>query len=216
MDVSEGGLCLFSPVCLDAKSKIEIVIDVPGFPESVVKAEVWHVRRQRLRNSKRKIWVIGAVLEKSDDAYLRLLAADSVVTEKAPLDEISRTGTAFSSTRPTRNVRVAAPQPLPSEPADDEDAPPQVFRVRVQSRTGPRTRLLTIAGESEQDAQSPISSPTGKWSRSSPSEASPLLVGAVRSLRVGSSRTTGEHQCTHPLAQHGCHPRLWQNANAQS
>ncbi|HEB89750.1 MAG TPA: PilZ domain-containing protein, partial [Deltaproteobacteria bacterium] len=38
LDVSEGGLCLLSPVWLKAKQQFEITIDVPGAGQSRVRA----------------------------------------------------------------------------------------------------------------------------------------------------------------------------------
>ncbi len=154
VDISEGGLCLFSPVAFEAKNKIEIEIDVPGFPDCRVQAEVWHVRPQKGRDASRKIWAVGAMLEKSDDAYLRLLAAAGVAPDGMAAGSIDRIGQAAADS----SVPGTAATDRSSDACDDLSAAkgsePRIFRVRVQAKTGPRTRLLTFTADSRADAES--------------------------------------------------------------
>lgn len=173
VDISEGGLCLFSPVPLTARSRIELVIDVPSFQDAVVRGEVWHVRRQQIKRSKRKIWAIGVMLETSDTAYQRLLAAAGV----AP-DRVDAGGDAASAGRDAERTDAdsgdgadsagasaarragATPVEATDEAPDEDQLPPifdrlepQVFRVRIKARGGPRTRLLTLTAESADEAR---------------------------------------------------------------
>lgn len=145
-------MCLYSPVWLEAKSRIQITIGVHGFEDSVVEAEVWHIRRQQVRKTSRKIWVVGVVLEKSDDAYLKLLAAAGLAPERRPAQTGSGAGAEASTTSsPTSRTRASSGVD-PSDSAHVDSLEPKVFRVRVQARTGPRTRLLTLTAESEAEA----------------------------------------------------------------
>ena len=111
---------------IEANSEVDITIDGPGLPQSVVRAEVWHVRRQLLRNSSRKIWIIGMMLSKSDDAYGKLLATAGVAAEAEESDRSD---------------------------ALETDPEQRNFRIRVQERSGPRTRLLTLAAVTQFDAR---------------------------------------------------------------
>jgi hypothetical protein len=157
VDVSEGGLCLFTPVAFEAKSKIEVEIDVPGFPDCIVQAEVWHVHRQKGRDSSRKIWSVGAMLDKSDDSYVRLLAAAGVAPDGPSTRSISGAGSkpASASSQQSAEAGLAASPSRPSEDFSSEDElEARIFRVRVQSQTGPRTRLLTFTADSRADAES--------------------------------------------------------------
>lgn len=153
VDISEGGFCLFSPVALEAKSRIEVEIDVPGFPECVVKAEVWHVHRQKSRDASRKIWSVGAMLEKSDDAYLRLLAAAGVAPNDRSTGSSDRAGAESTNRTSQRPQEFVAPPPESDDLSIEDVVEPKIFRVRVQARTGPRTRLLTITADSRSEAE---------------------------------------------------------------
>jgi len=149
VDVSESGLCLFSPVWIDPKSKIEIAIDVPGIPDSIVEAEVWHVRREKVAKSSRKIWVIGVMLDKADDGYVELLRAAGLATTKGAEASIHSSGRTASDSRDPRSSSTA----VGGKNLPGGEIEPRVFRIRVQARTGPRTRLLTLTADTEEDAQ---------------------------------------------------------------
>ena len=69
VDVSEGGLCLLSPIWLDPKKPVQIAIDVPGRGIATVRVEVWHIRREKSRVSTNKVWTAGAILVDSDGTY---------------------------------------------------------------------------------------------------------------------------------------------------
>ena len=153
VDISEEGLCLYSPIRLESKSAIEIAIDVPAFSDSVVRGEVWHVRQQKIRSSARKVWVIGVVLDHSDDAYLRLLTGAGLTPDRQPTTPPAPTRTARPSPPPAATLppRRRASRPIEGRELDELD--PQVYRVRVQALTGPRTRLLTLTARSKVDAE---------------------------------------------------------------
>jgi len=136
VDISEGGLCLLSQVWLEPGRSVEIAIDVPGKGESRVRAEVWHVRRQRIGESSRRVWTLGLMLQEPDAAYRTLLAAAGVAAE-GPAPQATEGGA-----RGTGSADIAA--------LDSLD--PQPFRVRVKATGGPRTRLLTLTASSVEEA----------------------------------------------------------------
>lgn len=121
LDVSDGGLCVLSPVELKKTQSLQIEIDIPGQGTARIEAWVWHVRSAKNPSTRRQTWSAGMVLVKSDDTYARLL----------PPAEL--------------NVSVKDDS---SEKLDEL----QVFRVRVQMTGKPRTRLLTLAAATREEA----------------------------------------------------------------
>jgi len=154
VDLSEGGLCLFSPVEFRTKTKIEIQIDVRGFPDCIVQAEVWHVHPQKGRKASRKIWSVGVMLDKSDDGYLRLLAAAGVAPGGLPTGSIGPVGAEHEPASNQDSQSAGKPTAESDDLSLEGGLEPRIFRVRVQARTGPRTRLLTFTADSRADAES--------------------------------------------------------------
>lgn len=193
VDVSNGGLCLLSPTWFASKSKIHISIDVPNRGESIVEAQVWHVRRQKMHGGTRKVWAVGVMLEETDDPYQRLLLAAGVAPEKSELPEAGRPTVKAASASlanstlsrshaeeqsdlhsaslppvqsipsiPSRSASLkdtltgSAPQEprVESEGLAPEDMiEPKIFRIRVKATGGPRTKVLTLTAESEEEAR---------------------------------------------------------------
>jgi PilZ domain len=144
VDVSEGGLCLLSPVWFDPKKPVQIAIDVPGRGVATVRVEVWHIRREKSRISTNKVWTAGAILVDSDGAYAQLLEAAGLAGRvEAP------------STTHSDEENPEASKPEPRSAARDlavDSVDPRIFRLRCKAKGSPRTRLLTITAESEPDA----------------------------------------------------------------
>ena len=147
VDISESGLCLFSPKWLASRSRVEIAINVPGYADSVVHASIWHVRRQAVKGTSRKIWVMGVMLDDSDDAYRWLLTAAGAAPEHAGAVPAPQPPSVEEALR-----REPEAAPTPEEEAIDA-AEAQVFRVRVKARGAPRTKLLTLTAISEDEAR---------------------------------------------------------------
>ncbi len=129
LDVSEGGLCVLSPVELKKGQPLEIAIDVPGHGVVNLQANVWHVRRAKSRSTRRWTWSAGMILAKSDDTYTRLL------TPAKPTSQAEPTASAHGDD--------------PTGEAEEL----QVVRVRVQARGEPRSQLLTLAAATEEEAR---------------------------------------------------------------
>lgn len=148
VDISEGGLCLLSPVALTPKQPLQIAIEVPGRETSTVHVEIWHIRLEKSRSSTGKIWIAGAILRDADTAYAQLLeaaggAAPSASGRQAPV----------KTEHPASAPHATAPRPeaKPATAAIDS-ADPRVFRLRCIAKGSPRSRMLTIAAESAVEA----------------------------------------------------------------
>lgn len=181
VDISEGGLCLLTPLWLDPKKPVQIEIDVPGRGVSKVGVEIWHIRREKSRSSNNKIWIAGAILVDADGTYASLLEAAGLAPRTADHRELASPAEPGSAgamemrgatpgTPPTASERADKPGPTnrrsaptaptaepehTAEPTPDsalDCADPRVFRLRCKARGTPRTRMLSIAAESADEA----------------------------------------------------------------
>ncbi|MGH0032976.1 MAG: PilZ domain-containing protein [Myxococcota bacterium] len=125
LDVSEGGLCLSSPVAPPLKHPLLLEIDVPVAGLCRVEAVVWHVRPVKRGASRRNAWSVGMMITKADDAFERLVCGTFQEMEEERPAEVEE-----------------GPDPEPLRP----------FRVRVKSCSGPRTRTLTLEAVSADEA----------------------------------------------------------------
>lgn len=141
IDVSEGGLCLILPVWLKPNQKFEISIDVPGTGLARVHAEIWHIRRERIQSTNNRVWIAGAMLVDADDAYAKLLAAAGAV---------SRDIDPAAPGKPNRPGLTKAPEPIDAIDAIE----PTVYRIRCKETGGPRSRVLSLAADSKEQARS--------------------------------------------------------------
>ena len=170
IDISEGGLCLLSPVWLDPKQPIKIAIEIPGRETATVHVEIWHIRREKSKSSSSKVWIAGAILRDADTAYAQLLeaAGGTVSAPRVEAPQAVATPVPAQASPPARaSTPISPPRPgfrqteargdsgprkaTPSTAAIDS-ADPRVFRLRCKANGGPRTRMLTIAAESEAEA----------------------------------------------------------------
>lgn len=140
VDVSKEGLCLISPVWLKPKEKHEISIDIPGTGLSQVHIEIWHIRREKSQSTNSKIWIAGAMLCDSDTAYAKLLSATGITSRG---DDTAVQSTSESSDRPNTENAI---QPI-------DTIEPRVFRIRCKAKGGPRSRVLSLAADSEEQAR---------------------------------------------------------------
>ncbi len=127
LDVSEGGLCLLSPIPFGRDESFAVQIDVPRIGVVEVRLLSWHVRRVSGRKIRNAAWSVGAVIVTADAGYSTLL----------PDGDVGR------SAREGANAAIngVAPNDL------------KVFKVRVKQRTGPRTRLLSLTAADEEEAR---------------------------------------------------------------
>jgi hypothetical protein len=123
VDVSEGGLCLLSPVPI-ARETLALQIDVPGGPPVEVEAATWHLRRVE-HEGPGATWCIGMMVTKAGDGYDQLLPG----LDREP---------------------VALPHLLSDEEQAAEVPELAVFRVRVRSNV---TKRLTLAAISATEAR---------------------------------------------------------------
>lgn len=139
LDVSEGGLCIVTPVRFPHQSTIEVVIEVPRRGPVAVEGVVWHERRFSQPLSGRRGWATGLVLSKAGPDFHAIAKPAGAFLEPSK-DEV------LELLKPATLVEdLADVQALELE-ANDE---PQVFRVRLKAAGSTRTRVLTLSAHSE-------------------------------------------------------------------
>ena len=136
LDLSDGGMCLMSPIELHRGEHLEIQLEIPGQHAVDVEATAWHVRALESSDG-RRTWSVGTMLTKSGRDYDRLIPNEGRC-EFADDDEVTQ------------------------EFAEHEI---QVYRVVVQAIIQPPTRVLTIGAASEEEARALASEDLGEdWS----------------------------------------------------
>lgn len=172
LDVSEGGLCLLSPVALKPKQKVVLQIEVPPYGPLEVEAAVWHVRKVK-SGTGRKAWSIGMMILRADARFEVLLPHGSgaafVDSSEAPGSQPEAASSMLdpspaSSVQPeteteTDDLELDRGDDFALDTDDDleleVDDDTEMFRVRVKSTTtGPRTRTLTLSASSAVAAES--------------------------------------------------------------
>lgn len=132
LDVSEGGLCLLSPVSLQARQPVTIVIDVPRRGPVEVEAVAWHVRAVKSGREHRQAWSIGMMITKAGTGFASLLPEGTSLDAGADEELAEKLGAlTWSRERRARLRDLAPPGPaatgaigLPgaSDDALEEDA----------------------------------------------------------------------------------------------
>ena len=166
LDVSEGGLCLLSPVALQAKERVVLHIDVPPHGPSEVEAIAWHVRRVKSGNSRRKSWSVGMMITQADGSFQKLFdsqrhtdaeaqPADSKASEF--LEELTLDSEKLSPewdqwSSDWDQLFEQSERLLDASEEVLSQADLQVFRVRIKATAGPRTRTLTLNANSGEEA----------------------------------------------------------------
>lgn len=166
LDVSEGGLCVLSPVKLEAKQTVRLQIDVPPRGPVEVEAIAWNVRP--VKGGRKKTWSIGMMVKSAGDGFEALLPKRSPnALPDVPGDETAASGDAAFDDE----ALVVESEGLSAEweqsaaewdqlfaeaeemfASAEESGQLQMFRVRVKATNGPRTRTLTLSAASESDA----------------------------------------------------------------
>ena len=147
LDVSEGGLCLLSPISLKAGQTLDISIVIPGTGIARIHSRVWHVRTDKARRSRGEVWIVGAILTDSDLAYRKLLRAAGALpsTEDASPDVVPE---------PVRSEIVkTVDETTPTRDLSNEDSDERVFRLRCKRAGEPRTLILTVSARSKDHAE---------------------------------------------------------------
>lgn len=138
LDASEGGLCVLAPTAIRRGERVAIEIDVPNRRAILVEATAWHARTQHSKATRRTFFSIGFVLDRADDGFASLLGGASPSASALRLRE------------PTAPDDADATAELE---ADADAIGLRAFRVRTRAPSGPRTRLLSIAAQSEKEAR---------------------------------------------------------------
>lgn len=129
VDLSEGGLSVCAALKADQGESLTVRFQAPGGEAIEVETLLWHARRVRDRETGEDSRVLGLMVSDACEAYARLVP------------------------------RSEAPPPEPATPSA-ESAPDAVgkgelvpFRIRVQQCACPRTRILTLSAESDEEAR---------------------------------------------------------------
>jgi len=161
VDVSEGGLCLLSPVPLQPKRSYRLSVDVPTVGAVDFEALAWHVRPVKSGGAggARKVWSVGMMLSDPPEGFKALLPGGSLRSQSGASTE---DGTNAASSRPAAPAREEpAARPLPREDlldddeieGEDADSGLASFRVRVKALGGPRTRVLVMSAATLEEAE---------------------------------------------------------------
>ena len=126
LDVSQGGLCVLSPVELQQGQSLGVAIDLSANDTVHVQADVWHVRSRKSNATRGNYWSAGLLITQSDDTYTRLFESTAEID---PHEQI-----ASDCSTETEDARI-------------------VFRVRVQIEGTPRRRILTLSAATEDEAR---------------------------------------------------------------
>jgi hypothetical protein len=126
--MSEGGLAVQTGLKAAQGDALRIRIQAPGGPLEV-EGIVWHSRLVRSRGSAETSWALGLMISGAPDHYFHL---------------VPRRATQAESEEPDRSACEAGTDESPELPA---------FRIRVKQLVGPRTRVLSLSAESEDEAR---------------------------------------------------------------
>jgi hypothetical protein len=180
LDVSEGGLCLLSPVQLQPKQSVLVQIDVPRRGMVEVEAVAWHVRQVKSGRAHKQAWSIGMMITKADPGFASLLP-DGSCLDFGSEDDLSAKLAAMAPPGPLGLPGAAAGEEavldedslsseqlaeldvdllskdeiemLCAKPTASPDDTLRMFRVRVKAKVGPRTRALTFGAVSAEEAE---------------------------------------------------------------
>jgi hypothetical protein len=163
VDISESGLSVNTPFEVEQGEPLLVRIDVPRQGDLELETIVWTVRRGRRRDNGQPFSLLGLMVSKAPDAYFKLLP--DAAPETAPVPERTpepETAPESQKTSEPERMPEPEPQPVPDLEADPPGLRP--FRIRVQARSGPRTRVLSVNAESESEARALAMSELGdEW-----------------------------------------------------
>jgi hypothetical protein len=129
LDLSEGGLSVRAALEADQGESLMVRFQAPGGETIEVGTLLWHARRVRDWETGEDTRILGLMVSNACEAYSRV-----VPCPQAPPPE------------------PAAPS-APSAPDEVGNGELVGFRIRVQQCAGPRTRILTLSAESDEEAR---------------------------------------------------------------
>jgi hypothetical protein len=129
LDLSQGGLSIRTAFEAEQGESLTVRFKAPGGEAIEVDTLLWHVRRLRDNGGGKGIRVLGLMISSACEAYSRLLPE----AQGAPCEPADRT-------------EVGGPDA-------DDDGELTHFRIRVKQCSGPRTRVLTLSAESQEEAR---------------------------------------------------------------
>ena len=144
LDVSEGGLCIVTPVRFDQDSTVHVVITLPRIGPVAVRGVVRHKRRFRQPSSGRRGWATGLAVREAAPEFLAISNPGASLPSEpsSPLDLLD----AKSQGETLAESAVIEPDVLEAEDANE----PRVYRIRLKAIGSSRTRTLTLEACSEE------------------------------------------------------------------
>jgi hypothetical protein len=144
LDVSEGGLCIVTPVRFDQDSSVHIVIEVPRVGPVAVRGVVRHKRPFRQPSSGRRGWATGLSLREAAPEFRAIAKPGAGLPEAIHASPLERFD---PESRPAQGS--IEPEILDVEDVRESDTP-QVFRIQLKALGSTRTRTLTLEARSEE------------------------------------------------------------------
>ena len=162
IDVSDGGLCMLSPVELKPKQAVTLVLEVPPHGPVEVEAVAWNLRPVKNGRAGKKTWAIGMMVTQAGDVFASLLpkspAAGIVASEPLPVEPEP---VAQAETEPHEPECEVAPEAEPEPEPEPMDAPepepepmeaqePEVAADDPDESTPDEVELRAAADETEE------------------------------------------------------------------
>lgn len=147
LDVSEGGLCIVTPVRFNEESTVQVVIDVPRVGPVRVEGVVRHKRPFRQPSSGRRGWATGLRLHETAPEFRAIASPEESLPEAVytlPLHLLDPKGPLMRGDEEPDALEVEDP------------GAPQVYRVRLKAMGSARTRVLTLTGRNEEAVREAI------------------------------------------------------------
>jgi hypothetical protein len=129
LDLSEGGLSVCAALEADQGESLTVRFQAPDGEAIEVETLLWHARRVRDRETGEDSRVLGLMVSDTCEAYSRVVPR--------------------SQARPPE---PASPS-VASAPDEVENGELAGFRIRVKQCAGPRTRILTLSAQSDEEAR---------------------------------------------------------------
>jgi hypothetical protein len=129
LDLSEGGLSVRAALEADQGESLMVRFQAPDGEAIEIETLIWHTRGIRDWETGENTRVLGLMISNACEAYSRLVPRAQ-----------------------TRHPEPARPSGA-SVPDEVDNGELVGFRIRVQQSAGPRTRILTLSAESDEEAR---------------------------------------------------------------
>lgn len=161
LDMSEGGLSIQTGVEAGQGDVLRVRVKAASSTLDV-EGLVWHSRRVRRRSSAETTWILGLMISEAPDAYFALVPRTSA--RPRPQEASGAGAPDQAAPDEAASEEAALEEAAPHEASPEEPDDLLAFRIRVKQCSGPRTRVLSLNAESEDEARSfAIADLEGDW-----------------------------------------------------